>query len=116
MEELDFEDVGFEDEATPDFDPELIKFDWPDTDTDFTTHDTAKCITNCIGKGNHFCLDEHAERGRCCKYSEDCPRVNYCSFESPDTTNSLKLWACPYSQTFCGPTLYLTAANLTQSI
>jgi hypothetical protein len=28
----------------------------------------------------------------------------------------LKLWACPFTPTFCGSTLYLTAGTQTQSI
>ena len=86
------------------------KFDMPDTDTDFNTYANEKCINDCIRKGNNFCLAEGTTRwGRCCKSEVDCPTVNYCSFDAAPAANSLKLWACPFQDLYCGRQEVLTA-------
>ena len=89
---------------------EEVKFDVPDTPTDFNTYSNEKCVNDCIRKGNHFCLATGTTRwGRCCKSKEDCPQVNYCSFEASPTANSLQLWSCPFQDLFCGRQEVLTA-------
>ena len=68
------------------------------------TKQSAKCMTKCLGRDGVFCAMAKTEFGFCCKSAAQCKKfkVNFCSYEAPPTSLTLKLWSCPHTPRYCG--------------
>jgi len=49
----------------------------------FKTPFSQECKKECIDKNYFFCPSANGEEGRCCDSTENCPKVDFCSFNAP---------------------------------